>query len=132
MTNKVFRPRNFLVVIMLLVLAAVAYGFAATNNVEGSAAGDGSEAVSGYDITNIHYVLDSGNPALVSSVQFQMAVEAGGAGDDAATVYVELDSDAGNWYSCNVSSYPTVTCDLSGGSVSVGSTFTELRVVAAQ
>ena len=125
MTNKVFRPRNFLVVIMLLVLAAVAYGFAAANTVANSSAGDGAGTVSGYDITNIHYTLDTTDPTDIDGVSFDMTGAAA-----AQTVYIQMDSYAG-WFTCTMSGI-AATCDTSGQTVPVGSTFTELRVVAAQ
>ena len=125
MTNKIFRPRNFLVVIMLLVLAAVAYGFAATNTVAASSAGDGTGTVSGYDITAIHYELDTTDPTDVDAVEFTMTGAAA-----AQTVYIQLNSYAG-WFTCTMSGNDA-TCDTSSVAVPVGTTFTALRVVAAQ
>jgi hypothetical protein len=125
MTSKVFRPRNFLVIIMLLVLAAVAYGFAATNTVADSSAGDGAGDVSGYDVSSIHYELDTSDPTDIDAVEFTLT------GTTAPqTVYIQLDSYSG-WFTCTMSG-SDATCDTSGQTVPVGSTFTELRVVAAQ
>ena len=125
MTNKVFRPRNFLVVIMLLVLAAVAYGFAAANTVAASSAGDGVGTVSGYDVDNIHYTLDATDPTDIDQVSFDLTGAAA-----AQSVYIQMDSYAG-WFSCSMAG-ASATCDTTGQTVPVGSTFTELRVVAAQ
>ncbi|MBN2502984.1 MAG: hypothetical protein JXB38_19550 [Anaerolineales bacterium] len=125
MSKKAFRPRNFLVVIMLLVLAAVAYGFAATNTVAVSSAGDGAGTVSGYDIDNIHYTLDATDPTDIDGVSFDMT-----GASAAQTVYIQMDSYVG-WFTCTMSG-TSATCDTTSATVPVGTSFTELRVVAAQ
>ena len=125
MSNKVFRPRNFLVIILLLVLAAVAYGFAAENTVAASSAGDGVGAVSGYDVDSIHYTLDISDPTDIDEVSFTLT-----GATAPQTVYIQMDSYVG-WFSCSMSGFDA-TCDTTGQTVPVGSTFTELRVVAAQ
>ena len=64
------RPRTLILVALALILAATSYGFAAANTVPGSNAGDGSGAVSGYTISNIHYILNTTNPANIDTVTF--------------------------------------------------------------
>ena len=125
MNNKVFRPRNFLVIILLLVLAAVAYGFAAENTVDASSAGDGAGAVSGYTVGSIHYELDGTDPTDIDEVTFTLT-----GANAPQTVYIQMDSYAG-WFTCSMSGFDA-TCDTTGQNVPVGSTFTSLRVVAAQ
>jgi hypothetical protein len=125
MTKKAFRPRTLLVVILLLILAAVAYGFAATNTVAASSAGDGAGTVSGYDVSDIHYALNTTDPTDIDAVEFTLT-----GATAPQSVYIQLDSYAG-WFTCSMSG-SDATCDTSGANVPVGSTFTELRVVAAQ
>ena len=47
--------RVLLVTLLLFVLAGSTYAFAAANTVADSYAGDGEGAISGYDVSNIHY-----------------------------------------------------------------------------
>ncbi|MCS6994984.1 MAG: hypothetical protein N2117_11495 [Anaerolineales bacterium] len=110
----------------LMVLMVAVYGFAASNTVGSSAAGDGAAAISGYTITNIHYNLNATNPATIDSMTFNIspAVPAGGA------VHVKLISTGTTYTSCTVTGGTNVTCTFAGG-VSVLNA-DELRVIAAQ
>jgi hypothetical protein len=84
--------------LVVLVLAAAIYGFAAANSVAESGAGDGSGTISGYNITNIRYNLNSSTPSDIDSVEFD-AVPLGAQGAP-TTVKVELVNGSGNWYDC--------------------------------
>ena len=64
-------PRRLLILGALGIVAAATLGFAASNTVDPSNAGDGSGAVSGYTVTNIHYTLGA-NPATTSQVSFDV------------------------------------------------------------
>lgn len=115
-----------LALLALMVLMVAAYGFAASNTVGASAAGDGSAAISGYAISNIHYNLNAANPANIDSMTFTIApaVPVGGA------VHVKLLSTGTTYTTCAVSGGTNVTCTFAGG-ISVLSA-DELRVIAAQ
>lgn len=110
----------------LMVLMVAVYGFAASNTVGTSAAGDGSAAISGYTVTNIHYNLNATDPSQITSMTFTIApaIPAGGA------VHVKLISTGTTYTSCTVASGTNVTCTFAGG-VSVLSA-DQLRVIAAQ
>lgn len=104
------------------VVAGASYAFAASNTVPASRAGDGSAAVSGYAVTNIHYNLNISNPQALSSVTFTIAPAVPPSG----TVRVSLDG-GGTWVSaCTTGA--SITCTTSAPVTGI----TGLRVVAAQ
>lgn len=109
---------------VVLILAASAFAFAAANVVPETGAGDGSEVISGYTVSNIHYNLDAANPANIDSVQFTLAPTAG-AGTP-VTVRAQLNGAA--WSTCTVTA-GTWTCPFAGVTVLSAA---NLRVVAAQ
>lgn len=49
------------VIVIALVLSVTTYAFASANSLPVTAAGDGSNSISGYAISNVHYTLDSSN-----------------------------------------------------------------------
>ena len=124
---RIASPRKLSGLVLVGILAMVGYGYAAGNTVQTSNAGDGAGAVSGFDVTNIHYGLDASSPENLSSIEFDTnpAVPAGG------SVRVSID-DGTSWLPAGdcAASGATVTCTLSG-TVTVAAV-TDLRVVAAQ
>lgn len=108
----------FTTLIVSLVFATAAFAFAAANTVPDTTAGDGSGAISGYTVTNVHYNLNATNPGNVDSVAFTIAPTTG-------TVKVQLD---GTWYDCT-NTAGSVSCTTSGLTALDA---TSLRVVAAQ
>lgn len=116
---RFLRPRTLIATMLVLILSVAVYGFAAANIVPGSSAGDGSGAISGYTISNIHYALNAANPANIQTVTFDITPTS--AGD------VRITMDGATWY----------TCTNAAGSVSCGVTqpaltAMNLRVVAAE
>ena len=103
------RKRLMVVVALAIVLSIMVtgYAFAAANTVPPSNLGDGSGAISGYTIANVHYTLDGTNPQNVYSVSFSVntAIPAGG------TVKVRL-VDLGSFYPCVIASGTNVTCTM--------------------
>jgi len=55
--RRLFNFRTTTVILLALILSAVAFGFAAANTVDDSGAGDGSGAISGYDVA-VSYTTD--------------------------------------------------------------------------
>ena len=82
------------VVFMALVMTAT-YAFTAANTVEASKAGDGAGAVTGYNVTGVHYTLNATDPGVVDSVSFNLdsAPVAG------STIRARL-NPTGPWYTC--------------------------------
>ena len=115
-----------LVVLLVMVLSAASYAFAATNTVPASVAGDGKGAIAGYAVSGITYVLDTTNPSLIASVKFTLD-------ETAATVKAELSNTAGTitaWSSACTLTTGVYTCTFGSG-FNVVDAFS-LRVVAAQ
>jgi hypothetical protein len=125
---RIFRPRTLFLITLVLLLAAVTYGFAAANTMPTvSNAGDGSVTVSGYTVSNIHYNLVAGNPRNVASVTFDLAPDDGGG--TPASVQARLGSSAG-WSACTETATPGTWNCVASGTISVLSV-DELTVVAA-
>ena len=81
MITKLFRPRNLTLLVIMLLLAAVGYGFAAANTVNADSAGDGTGTVSGYtvDVSWDFYTADS-DPSDIETVTLNFT--AGGTPND--------------------------------------------------
>jgi len=113
------RPRRLAVIALFAILAVSAFGFAASNTVPQSRAGDGSGDIAGFTVENIHYNINASDPALLSSVQFTLNPPLAVGGSVYATV------DGTNWISCSATTphtCPTTVTVLSAE---------DLRVVAA-
>jgi hypothetical protein len=121
-------PRILAMFVLMLVLATAAYGFAASNTVPTTNAGDGSAAISGYTVSAVHYTLNATNPANIDSVSFTIApaVPAGG------TVQVKLVASGTTFKGCTVTGGTSVTCPSSGTLGVTTLQADELQVIAAQ
>jgi hypothetical protein len=117
--------------ILVLILAAAVYGFAAANTVPATSAGDGDNAVNGYTITNLDFDLQDGDtdPSDIDTVTFTL-------GADASEAYVAFSDDGGttwsSWVSCTISGTGASTaasCTSVNYSVSSANRF---RVIAAE
>ncbi len=114
------------VLLVVMVLSMAIYGFAASNSVDPSAAGDGQAAISGYTISAIHYNLDAADASKIASMTFTISPAMPATG----SVQVKLLSSSTSYTSCTVASGTNVTCTFTGG-ISVLSA-DQLRVIAAQ
>lgn len=103
MTIDIRRTRYLLVALLAVIVAVGAYAFTASNTVNSSRVGSGSQTISGYTITGITYTLNATDPSKLDQVAFTMAPTT------ATTVKIKLTA-AGSWYSC-VNSSGSVTCD---------------------
>jgi hypothetical protein len=107
--------RNFkvmLVVLVVIIVAASAYAFAAGNTVPDTAAGYTANVISGYTVTNIIYDLNVDDPTTVDKITF--GIDPSTPGDpEAAVVYLQT-ALTGPWTTCTVTTNLTVTtvvCD---------------------
>jgi len=114
----------FLIAIVVFVFATVAYAYAAANVVPASKAGDGSGAITGYIVSNIHYNLNASNPQNIDSVTFTTTTTI----TPGSTVTIKLVSSGSTWYTCTVAGGTNVTCTTTGATVA---TANSLRVVIA-
>ena len=114
--------RNFKVLLALLtvlVIAASAYAFAASNTIEDSAGGYAAKVVPGYTVTNIVYDLDATDPTLVDAITFDIAPSSGTV--VAALVKLQTAS-GGSWTDCTLGT-------ASGASRPVTCTYGSLQLV---
>ena len=123
--SRVLKIRYLTVVLLVLIVAASAYAFAAANNVPATGAGDGKTAISGYDVTVVKYNLNSSDPTKIATVSFTLTPLIVGA-PAPNVVKIKLVATGTDWYSCAVAS-GTWTCDVADATVL---SVTELRVVA--
>ncbi len=127
-----FNLRLLVVLAIIAIMATAAYGFAASNTVNPSHAGDGSGAISGYTVSKVHYTMDTINPANVSGVSFELD-------QPANTAQVRFGTGAGpfTWsgtYSCNpVTAAPDTqwTCPVNVNDHITVASITQLDVAAA-
>ena len=77
--------KMFVIVLVIMMFATVAYAFAASNTVPTSNAGEGSAAIGGYAVTGVTYTYSTANPSMVTFVDFDIAPAATKAGVSLAT-----------------------------------------------
>jgi len=120
-----YRYRIITLLVLAVVLSAATYGFAAANNVPAGEAGEGEGVISGYDVTNVNYTLDSSDPTAFASVSFDLDAAANdvyaGLGDGTIIYWIDCSNTAGTIW----------TCDLSASTVSVRAA-TSLHISSAQ
>ncbi|MCJ7825777.1 MAG: hypothetical protein MUP44_12835 [Anaerolineales bacterium] len=91
--KSIFRPRSIGTLVLTLILAATVYGFANTNTVEATSAGDGEMAISGYNIIGVNYdIFGDGNPLDIDAISFNLQAPV-------ATVWVSLETPT-SWTDC--------------------------------
>lgn len=125
--RRLFNFRTTTVILLALILSAVAFGFAAANTVDDSGAGDGSGAISGYDVA-VSYTLNGSDPSLVDALA--LTVTPLGATANADTVQITIDGGT-NWLSCTGSNASTAwTCTFTSSEAVSG--MAALQVVAVE
>ena len=122
------RRKPIVAIAAALIVAVAAYGFAASNTVAVSNAGDGNSTISGYNVSNVTYVLNSTDPSTIDSVSMAVAAQNGGTAP--TTVKVQLVT-GGAWFSAtSTDGGSTWTADVTGGNITA-TAVNNLRVVAA-
>lgn len=111
------------IILIALVLTVATFAFAAANTVPASYAGDGTGAISGYTVTNVNYILNGTNPAVIETVTFTI-----NPAPPAATGDVQIQLDGTNWIVCT-NTAGSVSCPVAGSVTALAAT--NLRVVAA-
>src|ERR1700729_439286 len=136
---EVFLMRNrrkittILAIGISLAIGGGAYAFTASNTVPATTAGAGAGAVSGYTITNIHYVLDATTPADIDSLTFTISPAVPSASGGTVTIAAALSTGGPTNYVCspNVAG-TTVTCATTTPTQLTTTLLTGITVVAAQ
>ena len=106
------RARRLAAVAIFAIIAVASLGFAAANTVPSSNAGIGSNTISGYTVSAVHYNLNATSPSAIDSVTFTLSsTPAAG-----STIKVKLVAAGSTWYTCaNVGA--AVTCTTTGATV---------------
>lgn len=134
--RHLFRVRSLVVFAVALLFAVATYGFAASNTVPATVAGDGENTISGFTVSNVRYTLDTNNPAQISQVALTLSPLA----PATTTVKVQFQDSAsamtGSWYTCAMTGSNAVanTSDWSctGATNAQAVNAYKLRVVAHQ
>jgi len=128
--------RNFkrsITVLIVLILAASTFAFAAANTTVPSAVGYLAKAVEGYAVTAIVYDLTALDPTTIDSIKFNITPLDADVTNVAKIVKLQY-AAAGNWKLCTLvpGAPPTVavTCDYSVGPIPVSAVLT-LNIVAS-
>jgi hypothetical protein len=101
--------------IVILVFASTAYALAASNTFTGNnSAGDGTEVISGFAVSNIDYTLNYANPSTISSVSFDI---------NPVPTEARISLDGGTtWYDCTEAA--NTSCTVGGEAVSTAANLT--------
>jgi hypothetical protein len=103
--SRVINRRTAVIGLLLVILATAGFGFAATNTVPESAAGDGAGDISGYVVANIDYTFDTTNyPGVITMVSFDLTPTDATNTNAPENVDAQLDSSGGAWYDCALQS----------------------------
>jgi hypothetical protein len=128
--------RKFVILLgagVALAIGGGAYAFTASNTVPATTVGAGAGAVSGYTITNIHYVLDATTPANIDSLAFTISPAVPSASGGTVTVAATLSTGGPNNYTCSPNAAGTlVTCATTSPVQLTATLLTGVTVVAAQ
>jgi hypothetical protein len=124
--------RSIIILIVALVFASTAYAMAASNTLaDGGKAGDGNGAVSGYTVSGIKYNLDTTDPSLIASVEFDLSPT--GATSAAASLTNTSTSTETFATSCgHVADHWTCAFPVIGVGTVTALNADSLRVIAAQ
>ncbi len=138
--RSLFRVRSLFVMLVAMIFAVAAYGFAASNTVEVSGAGDGAGVISGYSVTGIRYTLGSPDPSQITAVEFTLSTTSGAV--IPANAHVQFGTyNAGPpatlttpsaWFTCPPTEARGSTFKCTGITGVLVAPSTGLRVVAAQ
>jgi len=119
--NGTLRTRSFGMVILALILAATVYGFADSNTVPATYAGDGDNTISGYNVTNVVFsIYGDSDPTDIDGIAFDLDANAG-------SVYVSFDNGT-TWNDCSPGT-PSSSINCTGFSETVLGA-TQLRIIA--
>ena len=132
MKKRAFPTRIVLVAVVAAAIAGGAYAFTASNTVPTSNAGAGAATVSGYVVSNIHYVLDSTTPTNIDSLSFTVSPAIPSAGGGTVVAQAALSSGGPNNYTCTPNTAgTTITCPTTSPQLTAA-LLTGVTIVAAQ
>jgi hypothetical protein len=121
--------KKVVLVVLVAVLVAVGFAYAAANTVPVTGAGDGQAAISGYNVTNVQYILDTTNPDKINTVKFSLS-PLNTSAPAPTTVRITLESDSNaTWFPCTAQGQ-VWSCSVNNAVTVLNAN--QLRVVAAQ
>src|SRR3984885_6041383 len=136
MSKKITKKRKLTVLMAIVAALAIGggvYAFTASNTVPLTTAGTGAGAVSGYTVTNIHYVLDATTPANIDSLTFTISPAVPSTGGGTVTISAALSTGGPTNYTCTPNTAgTTVTCPTATPTQLTTALLTGITVVAAQ
>jgi hypothetical protein len=116
-----------------LAIGGGAYAFTASNTVPSTTAGAGTGVVSGYTITNIHYVLDATTPTNIDSLTFTITPAVPSTGTGKVTIAAALSTGGPTNYTCTTDTTgANVTCPTTSPTQLTATLLTGVTIVAAQ
>lgn len=128
--------RNFkrsITVLIVLILAASTFAFAAANTTVPSAVGYLAKVVDGYAVTAIVYDLTAADPTTIDNITFTITPLDGNVLNAAKIVKLQI-VGAGAWKTCTlvpgVAPIVAVTCDYSASPIAASAVVT-LNIVAS-
>ena len=113
--------RVFAIGVAAAAMATGAYAYTDANTVEESRAGDGNNTITGYDVTDVEYDLDAGDPSQLDLVRFTLD-------EPARSVRAKVESGSTDYSTCTETAPDSQVweCDLDGAVVDAD----ELTVIA--
>jgi hypothetical protein len=133
--DKLNKKRKFSIlfgVVAALLIGGGVYVFTASNTVPITTAGSGLGAVSGYTVSNLHYVLNNATPSNIDSMTFTITPAVPSAGTGTVSVSVALSSGGPTAYVCTTDTAgTTVTCATTSPQLTAA-LLTSVTVIAAQ
>lgn len=122
-------PRVVAIALFTIVAGSVGYAYAASNSGLAGPGGDGVGTISGYNVANVSYSLNSLDPTRIDAISFDLDAEFG----VPRTLKIKLIGDSDTWHACAVTttvSPARATCALESSVAVID--VDEVRVVAAQ
>lgn len=107
------------------VVTAV-FASTASNTVPNSKGGEGQGSISGYDVSSVHYELNSSDPTKIDAVTFSLD----SAPVTGSSVKVKVGTAGSTWYTCTNTGV-AVTCPTTSPQATVAAA-DSLKVVVAQ
>ena len=128
-SRGLLRPLALLYLALVLVVGSVAYGYASTSVLDPSAGGDGTQAISGFNVKNISHKLSPTNPTQIASIQLEITSSA--STSPARSVFIKVD-DAANFTKCEPTTGDTWNCAFVPGNEPSVAGISNLRVIASE
>lgn len=126
------KARLAMAAVAVCVVAGGAFAFTAANTVPSSTAGAGSSVVSGYTVTNLHYVLNATTPANIDSLTFTITPVIPSTSSGKVIVQAALTTGGPTNYTCATDTTGALVTCVTTTPQLTAALLTGVTVVAAQ